>query len=107
MPRIGCARLSGQAPKLQEPAKPGSQQRMVRALCCDFPDHQFEEVGRHRVLCRGSFPSSPEGTIEYIDYQCAVCGRDYSEEALYSWRTIIGSVRCGTANSLLNRNFRE
>jgi hypothetical protein len=31
-------------------------------------------------------PAEPDGTIEYTDYRCALCGQRYSEETLYSWR---------------------
>lgn len=31
-------------------------------------------------------PLEPDGTIEYIDYRCRLCGETCSEEKLYSWR---------------------
>jgi hypothetical protein len=65
-------------------------QRMVRTPCHHFGDHDFKRVGTHRVPCHGSWyqgmPAEPDGTIEYTDYRCALCGQHYSEETLYSWR---------------------
>lgn len=65
--------------------KPTEAQR-----CLEFGLHSFERVGSHRVPCHGSWgtnmPLEPLGTIEYADYRCRICGQDYSEEVLYSWR---------------------
>jgi len=58
--------------------------------CLEFNEHQFKRVGSHRVPCHGSWgtamPLEPDGTIEYIDYRCRLCGETCSEEKLYSWR---------------------
>jgi len=58
--------------------------------CLRFSDHQWERVGSHRVPCYGSWSTNrlpkPDGTISYADFRCKLCGENYSEEELYSWR---------------------
>jgi hypothetical protein len=77
-------------PELQTGVEGHSLHAVVRTPCRDFADHDFQRVGTHRVPCHVSWyqgmPAEPDGTIEYTDYRCALCGQRYSEETLYSWR---------------------